>query len=99
MIQGEVDAHGRQKVEHYVTIDLRFIKSAPSEFEAKKKITPYLASRGWKYKLFQGRHAMERLICRPCLRETSIMERDWERKAHGDRGSKLLEFYGALCGE
>lgn len=99
MIQGEVDAHGRQKVDHYVTIDLRFIKSAQSDFEAKKKITPYLASRGWKYKLFQGRHAMERLICRPCLRETSIMERDWERKAHGDRGSKLSGFYGALCGE
>jgi hypothetical protein len=98
VIQGEFDAHGNQRVEHFVTVELRYFKGVQTEAEAHKRITPHLRRRGWKYKFFQAKHAMERLVCRPCLRELSIMERDWERKVKGDRAvSNKESYYGAIC--
>jgi hypothetical protein len=96
IIQGEYDARGNARVEHFVTVELRYLR-CHTEAEAHKRITPYMRSRGWKYKLFQTKHAMERLICRPCLRDLSIMERDWMRKAKGDSVNNKESFYGELC--
>lgn len=96
-IEGEYDHLGRLKLEHLVTIELRYLVGVQSEAEAQRKIAVTERRRGWKYKFFQGRHAMERFICRPCLRESDLMRRDWERKA-GKRNSSLEEFYGVLCG-
>jgi hypothetical protein len=99
VIQGEYDAHGNQKIEHFVTIELRYLK-VKTEAEAHKLISPYLRRKGWSYKLFQTRHAMQRFICRPCLRELSVMERDWDRKSKKDGApSNLSSYYGALCGD
>jgi hypothetical protein len=68
-----------------------------TEAEAQTRLTPHMRRRGWKYKLFQGRHAMERFVCRPCLRDLSIMERDWAKKGSGDTASNKDSYYGALC--
>lgn len=97
-LEGEYDDLGRPKVHHLVTVELRWILGAQSQAEAEKRITAHQRSRGWTYKFFQGRHAMQRLVCRVCLRELEIMERDWARKG-GKQDSSLSEFYGALCGE
>jgi hypothetical protein len=95
-IEGEYDAFGKAKVEHHVTVELRYLK-VQTEAEAQTRMTPHMRRRGWKYKLFQGRHAIERFVCRPCLRDLSIMERDWASKANGDRASNKDSYYGALC--
>ncbi len=95
-IEGEYDAFGQPKVEHHVTVELRYLK-VQTEAEAQTRLTPHMRRRGWKYKLFQGRHAMERFVCRPCLRDLSIMERDWAKKGSGDTASNKDSYYGALC--
>lgn len=87
-IDGEFDANGNQRVEHLVTIELEYIKD-------RTKVR-----RGWRYKFHQGRHAMERFICRPCLRGADIMRRDWMRKCAQDSGTRKANhdgFYGDLC--
>lgn len=89
---GEVDPLGRKKLDHLVTIELRYLKR-------KEDLTPYLRNKGWRYKLHQARDAMERFICRACLREVTAMERDWARKRDGERRQNVDNFYGVLCGE
>lgn len=68
-IHGVVDG---KSVEHLVTIQLRFIQS-PSEADHKAKRA------GWSYRQYQGRHAMERKICRPCMNAAEITEADARR--------------------
>lgn len=89
---GEVDPLGRKKLDHLVTIELRYLRR-------KEDLTLYLKNKGWRYKLHQARDAMERFICRPCLREVTEMERDWARKRDGERRQNFDNFYGVLCGE
>lgn len=94
LIDGETDANGNTKIEHLVTIELQYIKD-------RTKVTAYHLVRGWRYKYHQGRHAMERFICRPCLRDAETMRRDWMRKCANDSGTRKTNhdaFYGDLCG-
>lgn len=97
-IEGEYDSLGRPKVEHLVTVQLRYLKGVQSESEVRRKITRSQGEHGWTYKFFQGKHAIERFVCRTCLRELDLMERDWARKGEKQE-STLGEFYGVLCGE
>lgn len=93
LIDGETDATGKPKVEHHVTIELQYVKD-------KSVLTAYRVARGWRYKFHQGRHAIERFICRPCLRGAAVMQRDWQRKVANDTGSRRANhdsFYGDLC--
>jgi hypothetical protein len=92
-IDGEFDSMGRPKIEHLVTIELRYLK-ANTEAEARKLIRP-----PWKYRLHQARQAMERFVCRPCLRETAVMERDWTKKGAAEKRRNNQSYYGVLCGE
>jgi hypothetical protein len=87
---GESDPLGRKKVDHLVTIELRYLRR-------KEDLTLYLKNKGWRYKLHQARDAMERFICRPCLREVTVMERDWARKREGEREQNTENFYQLLC--
>jgi hypothetical protein len=97
LVEGELDAMGRQKYDHSVTVDLRYLTGVSTEAEALNKMTPYLKSKGWAYKFWQRRHAMERMICRPCMREVELMERDWRTKRDGERRANTESFYGELC--
>lgn len=97
-IEGEFDERGNQKIEHLVTVELRYLK-VNTEAEAKKRITAYLKGKGWRYRLHQGKHAMERFVCRPCLRALAVMERDWARKADQDNSKNKESYYGLLCND
>jgi hypothetical protein len=35
---------------------------------------------GWRYRLFNGRHAIERFACRPCIQASNEMRHIWARK-------------------
>lgn len=94
VVDGEYDTQGRSKIEHLVTIELEYIKD-------RNQVTAYRIARGWHYKFHQGRHAVERFICRPCLRDAQTMRRDWLRKCANDSGTRKTNhdgFYGDLCG-
>jgi hypothetical protein len=93
-----VDGLGRPLKEHSVTIELRFLR-AHSETEARRQISQYLVNRGWRYRMHQARHAMERFICRPCLRQVTEMQRDWERKAQNEKRDNVEDYYQLICGD
>lgn len=57
------------KPEHLVTIELRFVDG--------KEISSKQARAGWTYRLYRGRHAMQRYICRGCLIEAEFMDHEW----------------------
>lgn len=86
--------------EHSVTIELHFLK-AENEQQARKLVTPYLASRGWRYKFHLGRHAMERDICRPCMLAHNELEQEFKRKRTNELKSNLNSdsYFLALCGD
>ena len=85
---------GQETVEHFVTVELRYLKSLES-------CTEYLRGRGWKPRMHQGRAAMERLLCRSCMNEHAVMEREFAQRNHGETGrrSNHQSFYQELCSE
>lgn len=89
---GQTDFGGRQIVEHSVAPDLRYIKR-------REDVTGYFIQRGWRYKLHLGRHAMERMLCRPCMNETSILQRDFDRKKAADSARPVDSYYNDICEE
>ncbi len=94
-LEGEYTAAGEKVVEHLVVPEIRWIKSEAS-------ITRHQKSKGWSYKLHQGRPAMVRMSCRPCIRENAIMQLDVERKKAQDRGhggKNHESWYQDVCGE
>lgn len=93
--EGQIDMQGRSILEHLVTEELRYIQSA-------KAVTPWHRTRGWFFRPHLGRNAMVRLICRSCLNETSIMQKDFERKKRADVGANdagQYSYYLNLCGD
>lgn len=86
--------------QHTVTIELRFL-TAQNEAQAKEKVTPYLASRGWRYRYHLGRHAMERDICRACLIAHQEIGREFQRKKSNElkANNNSDSYYLALCGD
>lgn len=86
--------------EHSVTVELRYLTAANEEV-AKQKITPYLVSRGWRYKYHLGRFAMERDICRACLIAHKELEDEFKRKRTNEMKSSMQSdsYYLALCGD
>ena len=93
-----MDGLGRAIKEHSVTVELRYLR-ALSEADAKRQITDYLVSRGWRYRLHQARHAMERFICRQCLRQVTEMQRDWDRKSQEERRTNVESYYELICND
>lgn len=93
IVQGEYGTDGAQKIEHKVTIELRYLK-------AREDCTGYLQSKGWRYRFHQGRHAMERFICRSCLAEHGFMEKEFRQKKARElrHGSQPDAYYMAICG-
>ena len=85
---------GQQAIEHFVTVELRYLKSLEG-------CTEYLRGRGWKPRMHQGRAAMERLLCRSCMNEHAVMEREFAQRSHGetDRHRNHQSFYQELCSE
>ncbi len=93
VVEGETDSLGRKRIDHLVTIELRYLKSAA-------ECTPHRQLKGWRPKTHQGRHAMERFICRPCLVATQEMSREFRRKRDRELGAKNHDpYYLAVCGE
>jgi len=91
--EGEFDVLGRKRVEHTVTVELRYLKS-------RSECTPLLESKGWRHKIHQGRDAMERFICRPCLMAKTEMRKEFQRKRDKELGAKNYDpYYLAVCGE
>lgn len=60
------------KPQHRVTIQLKYLPN-------KEAFTQKLARAGWRVRDFQGRPAMERTICRPCMNSAEFVERDAKR--------------------
>lgn len=92
-VQGEYDIAGAPRLEHRVTIELRYLAK-------KEQCTPYLQLSGWRPKIIQGRPAMERFICRPCLNGGREMEREWAQKRAKELksgGKNHDDFYLAIC--
>ena len=78
--------------DHTVTVELRWLKKA--------ELNPQDAARGWKLYpgLFQGKPAMQRFICRPCLNSQAIVRKDFEKKAASElRKVNDQSFYMVLC--
>ena len=79
--------------DHSVTVELRWLKK-------KDEVSPQDKARGWKlYQgLFQGKPAMQRFICRPCLNSQTIVRKDFEKKAASElRKVNDQGFYAVLC--
>jgi hypothetical protein len=96
-VEGEYDNRGDKKIEHSVTIELRYLT-------AMSQLTGYLKSKGWKPAhgsgVHQGRSAIERQICRACLLSRQEMEREFKRKRDREVGLKNHDpYYMALCGD
>jgi hypothetical protein len=90
----QVHAEGDVKYEHKVTLEMRYLAKA-------EDLTPYLASKGWKARILQGRPAMQRFICRPCLIGHELMQKEFNRKRAKELRSSLNHdtYYTAVCGE
>lgn len=89
-----VHEDGGQRVEHSVTIELRYLKKLDD-------CNSYLRSKGWRPRLHQARPAMERFLCRPCIVGHEIMEKEFRQKSARDRKSNVNQdgYYMAVCGE
>jgi hypothetical protein len=93
ILENETDPRGNKRVEHSVTVELRYMKE-------RADCTPGLEARGWRYRLHQARHAMERFICRRCLMATREMGEEFRRKRTKELGMKNHDpYYLAVCGE
>lgn len=91
--EGQIDFAGRSILEHFVTQELRYIRDA-------KEITYWHRTRGWAFRTHLGRPAMVRSICRTCLNEASIVQKDLERKKRADIGANSTSqysYYLNLC--
>ena len=92
-VEGEFDVRGNKRIEHQVTIELRYIKD-------RQHCTLNLEAKGWRYRLHQARHAMERFVCRPCLIATQDMAGEFRRKREKELGQKNHDtYYLAVAGE
>lgn len=93
-VEGQFEANGETKLEHLVTIELRYLKRP-------EDLTPYLKSRGWKAFKHQGRDAMQRFICRQCMQAHREMENEFRSKKSNElRSSSSRDtYYRALCGD
>lgn len=79
--------------EHYVKPLIKFLGS-------KDALTPQLKAKGWEYRFFQGRHAMSRLACVPCIRldkEADAMMRHYKSAAAKAEHRDEENFYAVLC--
>lgn len=93
VVEGETDARGNKRIEHLVTIELRYLKS-------QDECTANRQTHGWRYRIHQGRHAMERFVCRVCLIATREMAQEFDRKRSKELGAKNHDpYYLAVCGE
>src|SRR5712692_1427445 len=80
---------------HLIVPEIRYLA-------ARESLTPRLARQGWCYRRFQGRHAMERMICRPCLRANEARDRVWAKIRQEalavEKGSADADnYYEILC--
>lgn len=92
-VEGDLDPRGNKRIEHRVTIELRYLRQ-------REDFTAHLQVRGWRYKLHQGRHAMERFVCRACLIATQEMGREFRLKRQKELGMQNHDpYYLAVCGE
>lgn len=89
-----VHEEGGSRIEHKVTIELKYLKK-PEE------CTFYMQSKGWKPRILQGRPAMERFICRPCITGHELMQKEFSQKRAKELRSSANHdtFYSAMCGE
>ena len=93
IVEGEADNFGEKRIEHLVTIELRYLRS-------QQEFTPNRAARGWRHRIHQGRNAMERFVCRPCLIATQEMSKEFRQKRSRELGIKNHDpYYMAVCGE
>lgn len=83
-------------VQHFVVPEIRYIKDI-------EELTPRLMRLGWRGRAaFQGREAIERMICVECLNANDLRDRVWgqmredarrlEKKSTSDE-----EYYAVLC--
>lgn len=93
IVEGEADSRGNKKIEHFVTIELRYLRS-------RQECSPRFEAKGWRHKVHQGRNAMERFVCRPCLIATQEMSKEFGRKRAKELGMKNHDpYYLAIAGE
>lgn len=91
--EAEQDQFGNTLYEHHVGFELRYLK-------AQAECIPQLKARGWRYRITQGQHSMERDICKGCLIATQDMSQEFRRKKEKELGAKNFDpYYLAVCGE
>lgn len=86
----EVAAPGEEP-EHFVVPELRWLAGPMSKANEQ---------RGWQFKMWQGKPAMVRSVCRPCLNAQALEERIWRELRSNARkledGSEE-RYYQDLC--
>lgn len=93
---GDVLGHNPEckSLEHLVRRVYQFV---PKDF----MLTPAYAAKGWRVKgIFQGKQAIERFLCRPCIvAAEEILEIDRYRKkvAEEVEGQPEMSMYQVLC--
>ncbi len=81
--------------EHLVVPEIRYLKSAEDFTPSRRGGT-----RGWSERVFQGRPAMERMICRPCLVEAETRDHVWagmKKEARALEKETEENWYALLC--
>lgn len=94
IVEGSYEPNAEQTREHLVTPDIQYLKSL-AECTVRNR------AQGWKPLTFQGRPAMQRFICRPCLIGKQQMHHEHKRKVSEElKGSMQGDsYYLAVCGE
>jgi hypothetical protein len=80
---------------HFVVPEIRYL-SRNEEFQPRMRL------KGWVPKVFQGRPAMFRYMCRHCLNDNEVRDRVWAQlkkaaKQLEKKSDKDMDFYAVLC--
>lgn len=91
----EIPLPGEQS-EHYVKPEIRYLDRGEDKWNER------LRKKGWAPRTFQGRNAMERMICVDCMNENEFRDRVWSSLKRDARDKEQqpdedAEFYRVLC--
>lgn len=82
--------------EHWVKPEIRYVADAAS-------VTPRDRARGWSYRVFQGRAALERMQCVECLRRNAERDAFWSelrgraREMESVNDGGMSAYFKVLC--
>ena len=98
--QPDRELPGGEEPEHFVKPEIRWVADGMSPREKRR-----MEAAGWTLRVFQGRNAMERMMCVDCLRTNEERDKIWEglrrdaKKLERQPAAAFGGYYQMLCEE